>query len=119
MFSPELRHDDSLVLELQRWLHAHHATASLVAEMARRSGLSFRALERRFRRATGHSPLDYVQRIRVEAAKRRLEASSAPVDEIGWEAGYADAAAFRRLFKRVVGLTPSAYRRKFRLPQLG
>lgn len=117
-FLPRTRHGDSLVLGLQQWLEANYAIASPVAEMTRRSGLSPRTLERRFRRATGHSPIGYVQQIRVEEAKRRLERSEAPIDQISWEVGYEDAAAFRRLFKRIVRITPGAYRRKFTLPDL-
>lgn len=117
-FLPRTRHGDSLVLGLQQWMDTNYAIASPVAEMTRRSGLSPRALERRFRQATGHSPIGYVQQIRIEEAKRRLERTEVPIDQISWEVGYEDAAAFRRLFKRIVRITPGAYRRKFTLPKL-
>jgi transcriptional regulator GlxA family with amidase domain len=57
-----------------------------------------------------------VQRLRVEEAKRRLERTIAPIDEIGWNVGYEDPAFFRRLFKPMTGITAGAYRRKFRVP---
>lgn len=117
-FSPHTRHGDSLVLGLQEWLGTNFAVAGPVAEMTRRAGLSPRAFERRFRRATGFSPIGYVQRLRVEEAKRRLERTDAPIDQISWEVGYEDAAAFRRLFKRTARVTPGAYRRKFRMPDI-
>ena len=117
-FLPRTQHNDSLVLGVQEWLEKNFAVASPVAEMARIAGISSRAFERRFRRATGYSPIGYVQRVRIEEAKRRLEQSSTAIDRISWEVGYEDAAAFRRLFKRIVHITPGNYRRKFATPDL-
>lgn len=115
-FSPRTGHGDSLVRESQQWLGNHLSMASPVAEMTRKSGLSMRAFERRFQRATGYSPIAYVQQARIDEAKRHLERGDMPIEQISWEVGYQDAAAFRRLFKRIVRITPGAYRRKFALP---
>lgn len=115
-FSPRTQHGDSLIAGFQHWLRTNFSVASPVSEMTRQSGLSPRAFERRFKRATGYSPIDYVQRCRIEQAKRRLEQTQAPIDQISWDVGYEDAAAFRRLFKRIVRVTPGAYRRKFSAP---
>ena len=109
-------HGDGLVLELQDWLAQHFMIANPVDEMAGRSGLSQRSLERRFARATGLAPMTYVRALRIDRAKRRLEGTSEPVDAISAEVGYDNAAFFRRLFKRSTHLTPGAYRRKFRAP---
>ena len=87
-----------------------------VEEVVRRSGLAERTFKRRFTEATGFAPINYVQRLRIEDAKRRLERTDAPADEISWKVGYEDAAFFRRLFKRVTGMTPGAYRRRFQVP---
>jgi AraC-like DNA-binding protein len=84
--------------------------------MVQRSGLAERTFKRRFTDATGFSPIDYVQRLRIEDAKRRLERTEASADAISWEVGYEDPAFFRRLFKRVTGMTPGAYRRRFQVP---
>jgi transcriptional regulator GlxA family with amidase domain len=84
--------------------------------MIKRSCLAERTFKRRFGSATGVSPMEYVQRLRIEDAKRRLERTETAVDEIGWQVGYEEPAFFRRLFKRVTGLTPGTYRRKFRIP---
>ena len=84
--------------------------------MFRHAGLTERTFKRRFTQATGVSPIAYVQRLRVEDAKRRLERTDAPVDEISWQVGYEEPAFFRRLFKRMTGLTPGSYRRRFRVP---
>lgn len=82
----------------------------------RRSRLAERTFKRRFTEVTGLAPIAYVQRLRIEDAKRRLERTDAPVDKIGWQVGYEDAAAFRRLFKRITGMSPGAYRKRFRIP---
>lgn len=112
-FLPDTQHGDHLVSRQQDWLIGNCSVASPVAEMIGRSGLSARAFERRFKRATGLTPIAYVQHVRVDQAKRMLEQSDLPVDQISWEVGYEDAAAFRRLFKRIARVPPSTYRRKF------
>jgi transcriptional regulator GlxA family with amidase domain len=116
VFAPPVDHGDAAVLVAQEWLDDHFAVAAPVAAMVRRSGLPERSFKRRFRTATGLSPITYVQHLRIEEAKRRLERSAAPIDEIGWHVGYEDPAFFRRLFKRITRISPGAYRRKFRLP---
>ncbi|MGQ9365354.1 GlxA family transcriptional regulator [Azospirillum sp. ST 5-10] len=116
VFRGRTDHGDALVAQAQAWLAGHFAVANPVEEMVRRSGMAERTFKRRFTRATGHAPLDYAQRLRIEDAKRRLERTEASVDEISWNVGYEDPAFFRRLFKRTTGLAPGAYRRKFRMP---
>jgi transcriptional regulator GlxA family with amidase domain len=116
VFQGRTDHGDATIAEAQAWLATHFAVGSPVEEMVRRSEMPERTFKRRFTEATGFAPIDYVQRLRVEDAKRRLERTDAPVDEISWQAGYEDAAFFRRLFKRVTGLTPGAYRRRFQVP---
>jgi transcriptional regulator GlxA family with amidase domain len=83
---------------------------------ARRSKLAERTFKRRFTLATGLAPIAYVQRLRIEDAKRRLERTDAPVDDVSWRVGYEDPAFFRRLFKRTTGMTPGAYRKRFSIP---
>ena len=117
-FVPPRSHGDALILELQAWLDDNLAVAGAVEEMVARSGLSRRGLERRFRKATGHSPNAYIQALRIEEAKRRLERSIEPVEEIGYQVGYENAAFFRRIFKRATRMTPGAYRRRFQSPWL-
>ena len=75
--------------------------------------MSRRTLERRFKSATGDTPLIYQQRIRVEAAKRLLENGDLSFDEITWRVGYEDSGAFRKVFSRQTGLRPREYRMKF------
>jgi transcriptional regulator GlxA family with amidase domain len=115
-FDAPTDHGDAIVAEAQEWLRAAYAVASPVSEMVERSGLTERTFKRRFARATGYSPIAYVQHVRVEEAKRRLERTGEPVDRISYAVGYEDPASFRRLFKRVTGVSPGVYRRKLQLP---
>lgn len=104
---------DPPIARAQDWAAAHYADPAPVAGMAAASGLPERSFKRRFRHATGLSPMDYVQRLRLEEAKQMLETEDRPVEEIAREVGYDNASFFRRLFSRHVGLTPRAYRRRF------
>lgn len=119
VFDPPTDHGDAVVQDAQAWLGTHFSVAHPVEEMVRRAGLPERSFKRRFKNATGHAPIAYVQRLRVEDARRRLERTAAPIDEIGWRVGYEDPAFFRRLFKRTTGISPGAYRRKFQVPRYG
>ncbi|MFQ6024554.1 MAG: GlxA family transcriptional regulator [Acidiferrobacterales bacterium] len=116
VFEEDTSHGDAIILAAQAWLSHQVAAANPVERMVQQSGLAERSFKRRFRKATGYPPITYVQHLRVEAAKEQLETTGASVDSISWNVGYEDPAFFRRLFKRVTGLTPGAYRRKFRLP---
>lgn len=110
-------HGDGVIVKCQTWLAENYHQANVVAEAARLSGLPKRTFDRRFKAATGYSPLAYVQALRVEEAKQMLETDSAPVDAIGREVGYENVASFRRLFRRLAGMAPGDYRRKFRIPR--
>jgi transcriptional regulator GlxA family with amidase domain len=116
VFEGRKDHGDFAVRAAQDWLATHFSVANPLEEMIRRSGLTGRTFKRRFTSATGMSPIAYVQRLRIEDAKRRLERTEASVDEISWQVGYEDPAFFRRLFKRLTGLSPGIYRRRFRIP---
>jgi transcriptional regulator GlxA family with amidase domain len=109
-------HGDMEIERAQQWLSVNFSVASPVEEMIRRSSLPARTFKRRFSMATGLPPIAYVQRLRIEDAKRRLERTDVPIDEISWQVGYEEAAFFRRLFKRMTSLTPGAHRKRFRVP---
>jgi transcriptional regulator GlxA family with amidase domain len=118
VFEPVIDHGDAAIYKAQSWLSRHFSVANPIEQAARIAGIPERSFKRRFKNATGHAPIDYVQRLRVEEAKRRLERTRAPVDEISWKVGYEDPGFFRRLFKRVTGVTAGAYRRKFHIPEI-
>jgi transcriptional regulator GlxA family with amidase domain len=109
-------HGDAEIQAAQKWLAGHFSVAAPVEEMIKRSKLAERTFKRRFMAATGLAPIAYVQRLRIEDAKRRLERTNASIEEISWRVGYEDAAFFRRLFRRSTGMAPGAYRKRFQLP---
>jgi transcriptional regulator GlxA family with amidase domain len=112
----EKPHGDAVVRRCERWLNAHWLDADAVGQAAEVAGVPKRTLERRFKAATGCSLLEYLQNLRIEQAKRLLENGLTPLDDIVAECGYADVSSFRRLFRRLTGLTPGQYRRLFRRP---
>ena len=119
VFEPSTDHGDAAIRSAQEWLRGHFSVANPIDQVVKQSGIPERSFKRRFKSATGLPPIEYVQRLRVEEAKRRLERTAAPIDEIGWNVGYEDPAFFRRLFKRTTGITAGAYRRKFQIPGAG
>ena len=81
--------------------------------MAAAAGLRERTFKRRFHAATGYTPLDYVQTVRIEEAKQMLESTDLPTEAVAAEIGYEEPAFFRRLFRRRTGVAPASYRRRF------
>ncbi|MBY5721797.1 helix-turn-helix domain-containing protein [Rhizobium leguminosarum] len=116
VFEGRRDHRDQAIQTAQDWLAAHYSVANPLEEMVKQAGLTERTFKRRFTQATGMSPIAYVQRLRIEEAKRRLERTEASVDEISWQVGYEESAFFRRLFRRITGLAPGGYRRRFQVP---
>ncbi len=112
---PDLRrdHGDAAVAEAQVWLEANYAGEVAIDAVAGRVGISPRHFKRRFKKATGETPLGYLQRVRIEAAKKRLETTRESMNTITWKIGYEDSSSFRRLFKKTTGLSPREYRDKF------
>jgi len=107
-------HADSVVRNCERWLKENYRSAHAIQKVVQQSGIAERTLKRRFKAATGSTLIEYLQNLRIEEAKRLLESGSMPVDEISYEVNYEDPSFFRRLFKRLTGLTPSQYRRLFK-----
>jgi transcriptional regulator GlxA family with amidase domain len=109
-------HGDAAIERSQSWIAQNYERPDIVAELVEHSGLPKRTFDRRFRAATGYSPLAYVQALRIEEAKHLLETGNQPIEEIAREVGYSDLASFRRLFRRQAGMSPGDYRRKLQLP---
>ncbi len=106
-------HGDAAVLTAQRQMEARFAENLQIDTLAGEAGLSPRHFKRRFKQATGEAPLGYLQKVRIEQAKQRLETTRDTMNEITWQIGYEDSSSFRRLFKRFTGLAPREYRDKF------
>src|SRR2546428_1163918 len=108
-------HNDDNISHAQEWLHQNFDKTFPLEAPARRVGMSLRNFVRRFKQATGDSPLMYLQKLRIAAAKRLLESDHRTVQEISEAVGYQDVAFFRNLFQRHTGVSPSAYRQRFGL----
>jgi len=113
--SRRIQKEDRVIEECQHWLADHYPRPDSIQAMQRMSGLPQRTFTRRFKSATGYTPVEYLQAVRVEEAKQLLESSPAPVEDVANQVGYGDERAFRRIFRRNTGLSPSAYRKKFSL----
>ena len=107
-------HGDDPILTVQTYIETHFDKSFTYDDLARQGGLSRRTLVRRFKAATGETPLAYQQHLRVETAKRLLENGAHSFDEITDRVGYADSSTFRRIFAKHTGLVPTKYRRQFR-----
>lgn len=114
VFRFQKNHKDSSIMEIQTWIETHYSKKIHYQELAKQFGLSPRSLERRFKAATGVTPLNYLHQVRVEASKRLLEESDKSFDEITWQVGYGDGGFFRKVFVKETGLRPMAYRQRFR-----
>ncbi|KAB7632279.1 MULTISPECIES: helix-turn-helix domain-containing protein [Stenotrophomonas] len=115
-FSPNFAHGDRCILKAQRWLHGIAARGVGLDDICAQAGLEPRTLQRRFLKATGMRPIEYCQRLRIAKAQLLLQAGGV-VDEVACAVGYSDQSAFRRLFLRIVGLTPARYRRQLAAQQ--
>ncbi|HVL01632.1 MAG TPA: helix-turn-helix domain-containing protein [Dongiaceae bacterium] len=106
-------HNDEAIRGIQEWIDAHYAEDFSLAWLAEEKAMSPRTLIRRFKSATGESPLAYLQTVRIDMAKRLLETSKQTIAEITQNIGYEDVSSFSKMFKRKVGLSPREYRGRF------
>ncbi|PWK76821.1 helix-turn-helix domain-containing protein [Aminobacter sp. AP02] len=113
-FAPRLSHGDAAILKVQHWLQAGEGKDLNLATLAALAGLEERTFLRRFQKATGLTTTEYGQRLRVGKARELLQFTTQSVDKVAWEVGYGDPGSFRKIFMRIVGLTPSDYRARFR-----
>lgn len=113
VFMGQKSHADDIVRAVQEYIEGRYREKITVEELAGRHALGRRTLERRFRQATGNSIVEYVQRVRVEAAKQRLETSRKSVAEVMYEVGYNDTKAFRDIFNKYCGMSPVGYRERY------
>ncbi|MDL5591315.1 GlxA family transcriptional regulator [Bacillus subtilis] len=115
MWSTPKGHGDAKVLQVQNWLEAHYTEPVLIDELAQRFGFGTRNFKRRFKEATGYSPLAYLQTLRLEQAKHLLETTRLSLERITFQVGYEDSNSFRRLFQQRIGMPPAAYRKTFQV----
>lgn len=113
MFKGQKNHSDEAVKTAQEFIEANIGERISIDELADKALVSRRSFERRFKQATNNSVLEYIQRVRIEAAKRSFENNRKNINEVMYDVGYTDTKAFRSTFKKITGLTPVAYRNKY------
>lgn len=114
MFQGQKNHSDTEIKKIQTYIEKHYQDRISVDALANKVSLGRRSFERRFKQATNNSVLEYILRIKVEAAKRKFENSDKNINEVMYAVGYNDIKAFRTIFKKHTGLTPIEYKNKYR-----
>ncbi len=110
VFDTDKHHEDRHILAAQQWLESNYSSDFLMEEVADKVGLGLRSFMRRFKKATGDTPLHYLHKVRIETAKELLRHSSLGIDQVSYRVGYEDVGFFCRLFKRKEHLTPGEFR---------
>ncbi|MEP6712198.1 MAG: helix-turn-helix domain-containing protein [Ferruginibacter sp.] len=113
MFKGQKNHADEAIKKTQDFIEKNIHERISVDELADKISVGRRSFERRFKQATNNSVLEYIQRIKIEAAKRSFETSRKNINEVMFDVGYTDTKAFRTIFKKITGLTPIEYRNKY------
>lgn len=113
MFKGQKGHRDEAIKKAQDYIEKNIEEKISIDELAGIVAVGRRSFERRFRQATNNSVLEYIQRIKIEAAKRSFENSRKNINEVMYNVGYTDTKAFRSVFKKITGLTPIEYRNKY------
>lgn len=113
IFQGQREHEDEPVKKAQDFIEKNHRDKITVDRLAEMFALSRRSLERRFKKATRNTIVEYIQRVKMEAAKKALEKGAKNVGEVMFDVGYSDEKAFRNTFKKITGVSPVAYRNKY------
>jgi transcriptional regulator GlxA family with amidase domain len=106
-------HAERDILAVQRWIEENYAERITIAMLAERCAVGKRTFERRFKQSTGESPIAYLQKVRINAAKTLLETPHSTFEEVTYHVGYEDISSFRKVFQRYTGLRPKEYQRLF------
>ncbi len=115
VFQGQKGHGDEEILRAQHYIEKNYRESISVEEVARQSHMSKRNFIRRFTKATHNTPLEYIQRVRIEAAKKSIETGNSSINEIMYESGYSDIKSFRTVFRKITGLSPMQYRNKYHI----
>jgi transcriptional regulator GlxA family with amidase domain len=113
MFQGQKEHNDPEILKAQEFIEENYSDKLSIEMLAEMAGTGRRSFERRFKRATNNTVLEYMQRVKIESAKRSFETSRKNINEVMFDVGYSDTKAFRTIFKKITGLTPVEYRNKY------
>jgi transcriptional regulator GlxA family with amidase domain len=113
IFQGQKDHEDDAIRDAQAFIENNYSKKITVEDLAAKCALTRRTFERRFKRATSNTVVEYLQRVKIEAAKRSLEVGRKHVSEVMYDVGYTDTKAFRTTFKKITGLSPIDYRNKY------
>lgn len=113
IFTGQKQHDDTIVQQAQAHIERNIGEKISVGDLSVKFAIGRRNFDRRFIKATGNTPLEYAQRVKVESAKKALEATRKTVNEVMYEVGYSDVKAFREVFRKITGLSPQEYKSKY------
>lgn len=113
IFKGQKQHADELVKKAQEYIERHPGEKISIPQLSSRLALNRRSFDRRFIKATGDTPLEYSQKVKIESAKRSFESSLKTVNEVMYDVGYSDAKAFRELFRKITGFSPMEYKSKY------
>jgi transcriptional regulator GlxA family with amidase domain len=115
IFQGQKTHEDAAVRKAQEYIESNFEEKLTVEQLAAVSSLGRRSFERRFKKATSNTVAEYIQRVKMEAAKKRFETSTENVNEVMYGVGYSDSKTFRTTFRKITGLSPNEYRNKYNL----
>jgi transcriptional regulator GlxA family with amidase domain len=113
MFTGQKKHDDEMVKKAQTYIEGKIDEKISVESLSSRFAVGRRTFDRRFIKATGNTPLEYSQRVKIESAKKALEISRKTINEIMYEVGYSDVKAFREVFRKITGMSPLEYKHRY------
>lgn len=113
VFQGQRQHEDEAILKAQTFIEANYHLPISMEQIAEQTNMSKRNFIRRFKNATQNTPLEYLQRVKIESAKKALEKNTDDVTSLMYNAGYNDVKTFRKVFKQITGLTPLEYRKKY------
>jgi len=113
IFQGQKSHHDEPILKVQEFIETNYQERITVDQLSGMQAMGRRSFERRFKKSTGNTVMEYIQRIKIEAAKRFFETSGMNISEVIYEVGYTDSKGFRNVFKKITGLTPLEYRNKY------
>src|SRR5690606_13535441 len=113
IFQGQKKHEDDVIIKMQEYIEENYQDRMTIDGLASMFAVSRRSLERRFKKATSNTVVEYIQRVKIEAAKKSLETSRKNVNEVMFDVGYTDTKAFRNTFKKITNLSPIAYKNKY------
>jgi transcriptional regulator GlxA family with amidase domain len=113
IFNGQKNHEDEAILKAQDFIERNYADKLTVDQIANTFNVSRRTFERRFKKATRNTVVEYIQHVKIEATKKQLEIGRKTIHEVMQDVGYSDVKTFRDVFKKIAGMTPNEYRNKY------